>query len=180
MPIPRHLKHPIALWIIDSRKAMTPAMKPADIARAIDVTEATVRAWETVRAGETKRLPSADNVDAMARLFGQAAPGREPAANVGQAALIVALTRQADAIEALTIRLDLLLFGRRTQASSELEAAMDEVHRIVNEPEPPPTSGEAGLVEGARRVQEPPGLQVPERRSRSPRRRPLDAGAGRG
>jgi transcriptional regulator with XRE-family HTH domain len=94
MPIARHLKHPIALWIIDSRKASQPAMKPADVGRAIGVTEQTVRAWETARAGQTTRLPSADNLDAMARLFGSPAPGREVATDQSDlAAAIWAQTR---------------------------------------------------------------------------------------
>lgn len=97
MPIPRHLKHPVALWLIDNRKAMS--LKPADVAREIDVTEATVRAWETVRANETKRLPSADNVDAMARLFGNPPPGREPVDAAGE--LVLALRAQTDAIASL-------------------------------------------------------------------------------
>jgi transcriptional regulator with XRE-family HTH domain len=43
-----------------------------------------------------------------------------------------------------------------------------------------PTSGEAGLVEGVRRGQDDPAPTVPGTPVRSPRRRPLDAGAGRG
>lgn len=88
MPIPRHLKHPIALWIIDSRKAMNPPWTPRDVSRAIDVDEGTVRAWETARAGQNLRLPSADNLDAMARLFGKPAPGREALAPGDQTALV--------------------------------------------------------------------------------------------
>jgi transcriptional regulator with XRE-family HTH domain len=100
MPIPRHLKHPIALWIIDSRREMTPPLKPADIARVIGVTEATARAWETARAGQTTRLPSADNLDAMSRLFGRPAPGRSQPTDTDLAAAIRDQTRAIDALVA--------------------------------------------------------------------------------
>lgn len=105
MPIPRHLKHPIALWIIDGRKEHVPPMKPGDVARVLDVTEATVRAWETARAGQTTRLPSPDNLDAMARLFGRPAPGREPEPAADQAAIVAAIDRLTAAVERQTEQL---------------------------------------------------------------------------
>lgn len=121
MPIPRHLKHPIALWIIDSRKAMEPPMKPADVARAIDVTEATVRAWETARASQTTRLPSSDNLDAMGRLFGSPAPGRDRASDTD---LVAAIAGQTKAITALV--------DEMRQARGESAAALRGVEKALH------------------------------------------------
>lgn len=140
MPIPRHLKHPLALWIIDSRKAEEPPMKPADVARAIGVTEPTVRAWETVRANESKRLPSPDNVDAMAKLFGHPPPGRQPAPATGD--LADAIRAQAAAINVLVeelrvARLEQAAWNRGVERVLRL-AGEATTSRWLEEPTAPP------------------------------------------
>jgi len=77
--VPRHLKHPVALWIGDERKRLE--LKPADVGRAVGVGEGTVRVWEAARA-DAKRLPSPANIEALETLFGSAAPGRAAAETV--------------------------------------------------------------------------------------------------
>lgn len=118
MRVPRHLKHPLALWIIDERKRL--GLKPADVAQAVDVSEGTVRAWETARAGDTKRLPSPENVESLERLFGTPAPGRDLAGTVLDQLLQLVKTQAAE-ISALRRE----LAEDRQDASSERAALAD-------------------------------------------------------
>lgn len=63
---PRTAKPALSLWLIDHRKAAT--MKPADVARAVGVSEDTVRGWEAGRGIGPDSLP------ALEELFGEPAP----------------------------------------------------------------------------------------------------------
>jgi len=92
----RRAKPPMAAWIVERRKAAD--LKPADIAQRLGVSEPTVRGWETGRG------VSADNVAALERLFGVAAPDQPEPADMS--ALVAALDRQATAINELVARLD--------------------------------------------------------------------------
>lgn len=97
MRVPRHLKHPVALWLIDGRNALDPALKPIDVARELGVDETTVRRWESARAGSTKNLPSPEHVEALEAILGTASPER--AAPALEASVLEAVNRQTRLLE---------------------------------------------------------------------------------
>lgn len=96
---PRATKPALSLWLIDHRKKL--GMKPADVARAVGVSEDTVRGWEAGRGiGPASRL-------GLTELFGESAPdggGDYATADLAAAisALVGALDRDREERMALT------------------------------------------------------------------------------
>jgi transcriptional regulator with XRE-family HTH domain len=97
--VPRHLKHPIALWIIDGRESLTPPLTTRDIARRLNVDEATVRRWESARAGETRNLPAPSRVEQLEKILGRPSPER--AAPSLETAIVERLDHQTRLLEQL-------------------------------------------------------------------------------
>lgn len=103
MPTPLNQKPATAAWIVRERKRLT--LKPRDLvtrlaAQGLVVTEATVKVWES----NADRRPSPENLEGLERIFGSTAPGTETPTG-DQSALIAALDRQSNAIEALVVLL---------------------------------------------------------------------------
>lgn len=93
----RKPKAPLAAWIVAQRKAQIPPWKAEELAARLGLSDSTVRGWESGRS------VSPDNLDALERLFGLQAPGRDQQSGdalVGAIGELVAELRAARAEQA--------------------------------------------------------------------------------
>lgn len=105
VPTPLHLKPPIAAWITSEARRLK--LKPRDIAdrlsaQGLDVTEATVKVWES----NADRRPNPYNLEGLERIFGSKAP-QAGTGGGDMTALVAALDRQATSISELVAELRL-------------------------------------------------------------------------
>lgn len=111
---PRHRKTAMQLWVADNRKAL--GKTSLEIATATGVTEDTARGWES------RGSPGEDAITVLERLFGKPAP-RDASAVGDQGALVTALTRQTEAIEALVEEMRLARERDQDAAAAMMRAA---------------------------------------------------------
>lgn len=115
-------KPPLSAWLIRHRKRL--GLTPADIARQLDVAETTVRGWE---AGRPIR---SENIDALAVVFGEEAPERS---RTSDDSLVIALTRQAAAIEALAVAIQ----QDRSQRAEWERGLLEGIRELLGQEEGP-------------------------------------------
>jgi transcriptional regulator with XRE-family HTH domain len=103
----RKPKTPTAAWIVENRRRL--GWKSEELAQRLDVSDSTVRGWESGRS------VSADNLDRLEREFGRTAPGRdEPDGDL------------ATAIRELTAYL-----RQRDEESAKMRQELDDLRETV-------------------------------------------------
>jgi transcriptional regulator with XRE-family HTH domain len=108
MPTPLHLKPPTAAWIVRERRRL--GLKTRDVAErlnamGLDVTEATVKVWES----NGDRRPSPYNLEGLERIFGSSAPTSAASTSSLEATMVSLLEELRVDREARRAQIDALI-----------------------------------------------------------------------
>lgn len=130
----------MAAWIARERKRL--GLKPPELAERIRAHGGLIDSWQTIRVWESyaKRNPSPDNIAALERVFGTAAPDPESAVDIGT--LIAKLDAQTGAITELARAVQMALGALGIEHGNLMHALGIRLGQPEKQPDPEPGTSE--------------------------------------
>lgn len=122
---PRHQKTETQLWVYDNAKRL--GLTEVDLAKATDVQPGTARSWFS------RGKPNADAIPILERLFGRPAPAEDHAPDSDQAAVIAALDRLRESVDAQTRLLETAFAATGAGVEAYASHLQDLLARLVAE-----------------------------------------------